>query len=664
MFSITGEHDHTPFGSGGAQLVWGQRADGSLVHISKAERGKKCDCVCPACELGLLAKKGPKLAEHFAHLGGTACAGVRETNAHIWAKEILAARKQIWIPAVIAESGRKRREEYRARLLDFESAELEKRDGSIVPDVKLVYRDANGRVRELIVEILVTHACDAVKIAKIRAQGTSAVEIDLSGLRRADSEDVVAVALIGADATRRAPREWLFNPKVDRANDRLAADLARVAAEHEAKLALAARARQTALLREAEMVVKAASSIKPVSTDATLEDHEIVGLYGLGDFVGLPIEARGFRVPQLLWQSAIVSRVVIERISSIQSGILAPITPKSVCQALHDCLVANVPSDPGSEIREAVLSRQPGFVFPADAVEKYLTHLEANGILRREKFWTGRTYAAVGWSLSSAAEVQFSARKVQLGERYKRDERARIAIGSIVERVPNEERGGFSLDRWYENIIPEFGVRLSDLVETGGTGWAKLDNALYDIVRMLRGGAPVATTLGLPIAGEITRATERERAKREETDRQKREAEEKLVRDRAAWLTQQATDALGWEAGRLWLDQILPGGTRLAVAAASESGFSEGQRTLATERQARLDQARRDKEAADCRRQLETAASKAFDQETHAKLFMSSTQPRLGMSPWNRCTDGRGLDECLALLPGRAAQRPTRAGRR
>ncbi len=44
--------------------------DGYLIHISEVQRGKT-NLVCPYCEGILLAKKGKKLAHHFAHVGAS-----------------------------------------------------------------------------------------------------------------------------------------------------------------------------------------------------------------------------------------------------------------------------------------------------------------------------------------------------------------------------------------------------------------------------------------------------------------------------------------------------------------------------------------------------------------------------------------------------------------
>lgn len=219
MFSITGEQDHTPFGADGVQLVWGQRPDGSHVHISEVPSGLKCDCICPACGLRLAAHKGRKLAHNFHHVNGQACAGARETNAHVWAKKVLEARKEIWIPAGVATAGKERMPAFPAQLFKFDDAWLEKREGSIVPDVVL-----KAGERELIVEIRVTHPCDDIKIAKIRQQGTSALEIDLSGADseravRSRSRDAIPEMARGEKARARTP-DSACEAAFDRGGDR------------------------------------------------------------------------------------------------------------------------------------------------------------------------------------------------------------------------------------------------------------------------------------------------------------------------------------------------------------------------------------------------------------------------------------------------------------
>ncbi|XAZ82159.1 hypothetical protein A6C57_27915 (plasmid) [Fibrella sp. ES10-3-2-2] len=58
-----------------AWLLYGQLADGDLLHISEVARGDACNCFCPHCQTSLAAKKGKVKVHHFAHLGQT-CAYV------------------------------------------------------------------------------------------------------------------------------------------------------------------------------------------------------------------------------------------------------------------------------------------------------------------------------------------------------------------------------------------------------------------------------------------------------------------------------------------------------------------------------------------------------------------------------------------------------------
>lgn len=58
-----------------AWLLYGQRANGELIHIGEAVRGDECGCFCPHCQTPLAAKKGKVKVHHFAHVGKT-CAYV------------------------------------------------------------------------------------------------------------------------------------------------------------------------------------------------------------------------------------------------------------------------------------------------------------------------------------------------------------------------------------------------------------------------------------------------------------------------------------------------------------------------------------------------------------------------------------------------------------
>ena len=74
--------------------------DGKAVHISEVESGLKCGCVCPACGEKLVAKKGDRVAHHFAHYSGHTCEYGFESSLHLAAKDIISKAKKFVIPAV------------------------------------------------------------------------------------------------------------------------------------------------------------------------------------------------------------------------------------------------------------------------------------------------------------------------------------------------------------------------------------------------------------------------------------------------------------------------------------------------------------------------------------------------------------------------------------
>ncbi|ABY28513.1 hypothetical protein Mext_0085 [Methylorubrum extorquens PA1] len=186
-------------------LLFGERPNGSLVHISEVPSGLACNCRCPNCGTPLVARRGEQLGHHFGHhntKGERACAGGPETALHRFAKELLAAKLAFMLPPLHRDGEGTAR--YAGGLHRFDTALLEHRLGAIVPDV--IARRAD---RDLLVEFHVTHACDATKIAKIASLGTAAIEIDLSGLALNAPRAELEVAIL-----ERAPRRWLHNPKL------------------------------------------------------------------------------------------------------------------------------------------------------------------------------------------------------------------------------------------------------------------------------------------------------------------------------------------------------------------------------------------------------------------------------------------------------------------
>lgn len=196
------------------KLTWAIGANGKMAHISEAENGLECECICPTCRGALIARQGEVREHHFAHASediGEECRRAPETALHRAAKEVLAACKTIMLPAIKTSSGYadpdSHRGEYDPELepperRPIESVEVEQKLGSIIPDLILMI---DGR--KLLVEITVTHGVDEDKRKRIRGLGISCLEIDLSDighdLPRKELEEIV---VDGIDH-----KHWLYN---------------------------------------------------------------------------------------------------------------------------------------------------------------------------------------------------------------------------------------------------------------------------------------------------------------------------------------------------------------------------------------------------------------------------------------------------------------------
>jgi len=174
----------------------------TLVHVSSVERGLMCGCTCPGCGASLIARKGQIKAHHFAHKNAE-CEYGTETMLHIMAKSILEQEKKILLPKVEI-----RFELFAAsitsepRLVPITDVTLEKRLGDFVPDLLV---QISGKF--VIIEILVTHKVDDLKLNKIKDSQISAIEIDLSKFDRSITLEELRDILIN----RVDNKSWIFN---------------------------------------------------------------------------------------------------------------------------------------------------------------------------------------------------------------------------------------------------------------------------------------------------------------------------------------------------------------------------------------------------------------------------------------------------------------------
>lgn len=190
------------------KLVYGLR-NGVPVHISEVERGLRCNCICPECKMALVAKKGPRRlkTDHFAHASGAECAASVETGLHLASKDILAKRREIWLPVaeVRFPGGKSPIEVTPEGVYAVSNVRLETGIGGLIPDV---LAEINGQ--PLAIEIFVTHRVDDEKTRRFRQLGLSVVEIDLSRITR----DMDPVQLESLVIDGRNQKRWLFHTEV------------------------------------------------------------------------------------------------------------------------------------------------------------------------------------------------------------------------------------------------------------------------------------------------------------------------------------------------------------------------------------------------------------------------------------------------------------------
>jgi hypothetical protein len=167
------------------QLALDENKD--LVSIYEVIPGIDCNCKCPGCGSGLIAKNkgkvpgqalkpGQKIA-HFAH-AGPECTWANESAIHLLAKEVLEKTKTFLLPDLIYRG----RELANRKLIQFDEVLNEERIGKndiqIQPDLILIKNK-----KELYIEFFKTHAVDNAKIVKLKRLDQSCVEVDINDLQ-------------------------------------------------------------------------------------------------------------------------------------------------------------------------------------------------------------------------------------------------------------------------------------------------------------------------------------------------------------------------------------------------------------------------------------------------------------------------------------------------
>jgi hypothetical protein len=484
----------------------------------------------------------------------------------------------------------------------------------------------------LLVEIFVTHRCDAAKIAKIRALGLSCVEIDLRRVSRQAGPDEVAAALVGG-----APRHWVNNPKIDAATQQLEAKLADEAREAERAAERRKLAEQRRLMNLAGRLSRLRDQARPTRDAAppseTLED---IRAHGFGHLVGRPLAGDFcFAVNASEWQAFILKRFLVDLLEQGKAAYTG-FHATNVFQHLKDrmLLQPSIPTFYDPEAEAFLRQQVPAFRPPYRVVEAYLELLVDEGILRQSR---------KNWAIADNVERRWDEARKRRWQLASYEDLNRNMLSRILSCLEVAERTGFSIDRWWAQPHPVIGISFEEAFASDDRRLPELSFVLSQLEAMfVRNGAIVDDLFDLPVAAARDRLIAARRAKAEEAERVAAAQALSEANMRVASLAAAAREALGADAVS-WLenaDERLGGISPETSARGSAGGLHPAQALLVT--------AARDLEAARGRALLRTKLLDLAGQSRrpdHAKLFLTSPNPAWdNRRPIEFCVDQRSFE--------------------
>lgn len=165
--------------------------------IDDVESGLKCNCICPACKVPLVARKGKVKVHHFSHHKCSEQQACRETAIHLMAKYVIKEQSSLTFPertfrsrirkTLLGESIQDKSTHFSNLQSIYDcQEEVYLADFKIKPDI-LCKTEIAGESVEVAIEVVVTHKVDDDKLAKIKKAGLTTYEIDLADLANADT---------------------------------------------------------------------------------------------------------------------------------------------------------------------------------------------------------------------------------------------------------------------------------------------------------------------------------------------------------------------------------------------------------------------------------------------------------------------------------------------
>lgn len=623
------------------RVPFGKDSGGLLVHVSQVKtNGLACGLVCPDpnCERPLVAYlKGKKKKPHLGHHGKTECHYGLETTLHQYAKELIAERKTLRLPAVIHGNSILKSESK----LVFDLVRLEQKHHSIVPDII-----ATKNQRELLIEIVVTHRCEEKKLAVLADKSLPTIEIDLSKLRDCDDLPALDEAILES-----SDRYWVFHPAIaQRDLDLQARELEKMKATAES---LAAWLR------------KHRSGIRSGAISDSFKALEQCGLEHLvnAELKGSWITGKSPADWQssLLWSliagerrhrsdNLYVHEVIaaMQRQKSLVDNLVG--APAAVLPLLQELVPDFAPPDQLASdyiaflIERKFLSLQQRFQpeVTRPALEKRDAILNAQNAREEERLRIEAEKKA-----AQAAKEAKAQREHEERTEAKRRSLATLAVETQVRQLladpTQSDPAKFNMWRWWRARLDSGRTPLEMLSTPSGTSTLLL--RLKNLEKLLHPGAsPEVDLQNLPL--------ELHRARRSEEREAKRLAEEKADREREAEeMCEHDSELLSWlEEPLEALGQLTPRQAAGQSVAALENVRVLANQVMAAARRRKAERARLSQRTPEEFRERLSTLAKAFLGNRANQWLDTAHEFSGGQTPRVLCRDQHSFEICLSQL--------------
>ncbi len=192
--------------------------DGRVLHISEAERGAACGCICPGCGKPLVARKGSEVEHHFAHADGDECRHGYRNSIYLALRRAAEEIGRIRLPAYeknrsLVPEGGGLHVLIPESVTPIDRLDFTRKGGDVITGLLIV----RGK-RQLIIRLLTDFGENTRDQARLKAVGISVLEIDMTREERIDMD-------IARSYFTDLPENlhWLYNAKAEKAWDDMTA---------------------------------------------------------------------------------------------------------------------------------------------------------------------------------------------------------------------------------------------------------------------------------------------------------------------------------------------------------------------------------------------------------------------------------------------------------